>query len=588
MDGQIKQKFDSLPDEAPNIGEANFGAFLDRIGRADIGGQLTESTPWAYFSQEVYREKHLGVKGDGGLGVLAGDITRIAEQLGMPLVVVTPYYSGRSRQALFDFWENDGYETLNPSDHGLEKLGTINIKSKTYNAIPIDIYARRRGSLRMLGLYEPNIGLLYFSESNSDHRLYQEVVSGFAGYRAIRAVGLEPVVVHMNEAATVFSAIAHLDDTLDQVNDFDEALEQVKAMTIYTNHTLLQAAEGEFSIEQFESLVFPNIQNTVAIDWVRAKFTNNKLRLSTLALEIAGKRNGVSKLHSRLSSENYKNHDGQAMTFDSVTNGIANHWISTELLQIYDEGQIFDKFGLTTDFYKNSVEDIDFQSVHDAKKSARRRANQILDNRQDQYGNPIHIPEDAILFDYKRRLVSYKRVSMIFENPDKLASILDSNNAHLIFAGRPHFGDKSMEEQLHDILTVIDNNSSLKERVHYIQNYDEEAGLAMDIGGDCAINVPIVGQEACGTSWMKDIANCKLLISTTDGGVADVSPATYLEVSGQSYDEEVISLYERMEEACVILKNDALLWPKIISQLQAYLPTISGPRMIRDYLNLRF
>ena len=308
---QIKNRFKLLHDETQGSNnKPDFNEFLRKIGREDLGEALTQNTPWAYFSQEVYREKELGVKGDGGLGILAGDISKIAEELSMPLVVVTPYYSGKSRQALFDFWESDGYETLIPGEHGFEKLGTVNLCSLSYSQIPIDVYARRRGSVNAITLYEPNIGLLYYSESNSNHRLYQEVVTGFAGYQAMRTAGIDPVVIHMNEAATVFAAVARLDDVCSQGIDFERALKSVRDMTIYTNHTLLQAAEGVFDIKQFEDLVFANIKNENVINWVRNKFTDGKIRLSTLAIEIAAKKNGVSKLHSRLSSKNYKDHDG--------------------------------------------------------------------------------------------------------------------------------------------------------------------------------------------------------------------------------------------------------------------------------------
>lgn len=585
---QIKDKFQQLSDNDQDfIDKLDFKAFLKQIGREDLGGSITHQTPWAYFSQEVYREKGLGVKGDGGLGILAGDITKIAEELSMPLVVVTPYYSGKSRQALFDFWESDGYETLIPGEHGFEKLGTVEIHSLASNFIPIDVYARRKGSMNIVTLYEPNIGLLYYSESNSDHRLYQEVVTGFAGFMALRLAGVNPAVVHMNEAATVFAAVARLDDICSQGIDFDTAIQSARKTTVYTNHTLLQAAEGVFDIGQFENLVFPNIRNESVINWVRSKFGyDGKIRLSTLALEIAGKKNGVSKLHSRLSSQNYKDHDGNAVEFSDVTNGVSNRWIYKGFLDLYRSIGALNKFDLPADDYVNMLEKLNIKDIIRTKQAGRNRMNQILKFRQDQRGNPIFIPDDAIVFDYKRRLVSYKRFDMIFADTERLAGILESHNAYIVFAGRPHFGDDGMVNELHKILWDIENHPILKERVFYIQNYDEEVATALVFGGNCAINVPIVGQEACGTSWMKDIANCKLLISTTDGGVADVSPAAYLEVSGLTYADEANALYQRMQEACEIIENKDVLMQHVVGQLQAYLPTISGPRMIQDYLGL--
>ena len=92
-----------------------------------------------------------------------------------------------------------------------------------------------------------------------------------------------------------------------------------------------------------------------------------------------------------------------------------------------------------------------------------------------------------------------------------------------------------------------------------------------------------MGEEACGTSWMKDIANLKLLISTPDGGVADIQPIACLEVSGKN---EAESLYYNMEQASAILRCDSAYRRELIRSLGAYLPIISGPRMMAKYLQL--
>ena len=145
-----------------------------------------------------------------------------------------------------------------------------------------------------------------------------------------------------------------------------------------------------------------------------------------------------------------------------------------------------------------------------------------------------------------------------------------------------------MHQKLLEVLKLIDQDPVLRERVHYIQDYDEELGRALAIGSDIAINIPIVGLEACGTSWEKDIANLKILISTNDGGVADIQPIACLEVSGKNYEAEVSSLYVNMHKAAAIAKNDQLLEKHIRHQLDNYLPIISGARMMKDYLKFIF
>ena len=222
------------------------------------------------------------------------------------------------------------------------------------------------------------------------------------------------------------------------------------------------------------------------------------------------------------------------------------------------------------------------------KALGREELNRVLAHRKDQYGNPINIPENAFVFDFKRRFVNYKRPYLPFERLDSLRQILVDYDAHYLLAGKVHQGDRMMYSHLLEILASIDKDPVLRERVHYLQNYDEELGRAMSIGADAAINIPIVGLEACGTSWEKDIANMKLLISTSDGGVADIKPIACLEVTGASYESEVPSLYMNMHKACQVTANDMMLEGHIKKQLTAYLPTISGSRMLKDYLKFLF
>lgn len=584
----FKLIFDEISKKSFNK-KTNFDNFLDSIGRSDLSDKITEKTPWLYLTQEIYREKEFGIMGGGGLGVLAGDMTRVAEKIGLPLVVVTPFYSEKIHQKLTDFHHNYSVETVKPSNFGYIKIGLIKISTLAYPSVPLEVHVKLRNSMMLITLFEPNIGAVYSGESGSDHRLYHEAVTGFGGYEVIKQMGIDPPLIQMNESCTVFGIIAKLDDLVTNGMEFYTALEKVRQSTIYTNHTLLQAAEGEFHYSQFQSMIFPNIKNKSIIDWLSWQFTiDSKIKLSTLAIELSGKRNGVSILHSKISSDNYRNRDGNKVQFNAVTNGISDFWIQPKVIEILHKIGVLDNLDLPTKNYIDNLEKIDINSIKDVKDSGRIFMNEVLSHRQNQYGKTFKIPQKAKVFDIKRRLVSYKRAKMIFNDPDRLLDIIKKHDAYIIISGKPHSGDSEMVDDLFNILTMIANNPILKEHIYYVQNYDEELSKALAIGCDCAINVPVVGQEACGTSWMKDLANLKLLISTTDGGVADIDPPLYLEVSGNFYNQEADMLYQRIEEVCQILDDEKLLRQKIIDQLNGYLPIISGSRMIRDYLNLRF
>ena len=177
---------------------------------------------------------------------------------------------------------------------------------------------------------------------------------------------------------------------------------------------------------------------------------------------------------------------------------------------------------------------------------------------------------------------------MPFEQIDELKAILTEFDAHYVLTGKVWQGDARMYRRLQEILKLVADDEVLRNRVHYLQDYDEALGQALAFGSDVAINVPIIGLEACGTSWEKDIANLKLLISTADGGVADVSPLPCLEVNGITYEDEVRSLYEQMRRAAEALRDDAQLAKLIHKQLIGYLPTLSGARMMKEYLRFLF
>ncbi len=145
-----------------------------------------------------------------------------------------------------------------------------------------------------------------------------------------------------------------------------------------------------------------------------------------------------------------------------------------------------------------------------------------------------------------------------------------------------------MSRKLYRLLETVAADDYLRDHVHYLPDYDEKLAYGLSVGSNAAINVPIVGLEACGTSWMKDVANLNFLISTHDGGVADASASSYLNVSGGNEEEELDMLYQRMEEAMAASENDFDLEYILQQQLEAYLPVISGARMLKDYLDYLF
>ena len=184
--------------------------------------------------------------------------------------------------------------------------------------------------------------------------------------------------------------------------------------------------------------------------------------------------------------------------------------------------------------------------------------------------------------------MDYKRPEMPFRDPARLRAVLEAAGAYYIITGRVHSGDETMSGKLAAVLNTVEQDDYLREHVFYLPDYDERLAYALSVGANAAINIPIVGLEACGTSWMKDVANLDFLISTHDGGVADGPQSAYLNVSGADENEELAALYQRMSEATEASQNDFDLEYLLKQQLAAFLPVISGTRMLRDYIDYLF
>ena len=559
--------------------------FYDAVERHRLTKAISPDRPYTYWTIELYDQKN-GIRGGGGLGVLAADTRRVAEKMGVPFVLITPFYPYEMRQVMENGHLRDERQRVLYQDYGFSLVDSVNIRCSD-ELCRLDVIEKRFGNTRIVAITEPNFRELYADTSGSDHRLYQEVALGFGGYAALKLLGLKPAIMQLNEVATFFAALARLDELASNGMDFYEAVVYTRKHTLYTNHTLVQAAEAEFTYEQFERFVYPNLKSLAVKKWLSDKFVHGRIKLSSVTIEIAELRSGVSKLHARVA--NYHDIAGNKVKFRAVTNGIdMDTWVLPEIMKFYETEEILDKMGAPTINYQDRLAALSEERIREFKSIGRRQLNRVLENRPDQNGRILHFEDDDFIFDFKRRFVDYKRPDLPFRDPMRLRNILESRGAHYIIAGRVHSGDHVMLGRLEHLLELVARDDYLSQHVHYLANYDEELAYALSVGSNVAVNLPIVGLEACGTSWMKDVANLNLLISTHDGGVADGSVNSYLSVTGTSEDEELDMLYRRMEEATACWGNGFDLEYMVQKQLATFLPVISGARMMQEYLDYLF
>ena len=559
--------------------------FYAVTSREHFAKAVSEERPYTYWTIELYDKKN-GIRGGGGLGILAADMRRIAEQMEVPFVLITPFYPSETRQMLKDGRIVDVHYGVDYRNYGFRLIDTVNIKCRG-ELCKLEVIQKTFGKTSILAITEPNFGELYSETNSSDHRLYQEVALGFGGYAALKLIGVKPAIIQLNEVSTFFSALARLDELVTNGMDFYEAVVYTRKHTLYTNHTLVQAAEVEFTREQFDHYVFPNLKSLAVRKWMSDKFEGDKIKLSSVTIEIAELRSGVSKLHSRVA--NYRDIAGNRVKFKPITNGIdLTNWVLPEIMAFYREQWILDDYNVPTENYNTKMIFITTEKIREFKKRGREILNEVLKERLDQNEKILEFGEDDFIFSFKRKMVGYKRPDLPFKSLAKLRRVLEPRGAHYIITGRINSDDPEMMSKIIDILERVKADDYLRDHVHYIADYDEKLAYALSVGSNATINLPVAGTEACGTSWMKDVANMNILISTHDGGVADVSADNYLSVQGTTEAEELESLYHRMKEAIIVDGNDFDLEYTIQRQIEAYLPIISGTRMLKEYLDYLF
>ncbi len=557
--------------------------FLEAKIGPDVRNKLTSRTPWSYTTMEIFLEE-FRVSGRGGLGVLGGDTVLQARDLGIPFIAITPLYSTVLTQNLdSDFYQLQSYKTHTPENEGYKFLLNVPVKTLDHD-VNLSLYEVVDAPVMML--YEPGLGEIFSGSPSDDHRMYQSVMLGFGGKEAKKRLGLEPSVIHLQESATVFEAIALLDEKCSEGKSVEDAIDEIREVCLFTNHTLVPGAIAINTLSQFERFAFPNMKSEKSRDWLSGliKSQGGSINLSLLALLFSGQRNGVSKLHSRIASTQFRQLDGSLASFSPITNGVyLKKWMNPEIYDYYHEQGVLDQFDLPTSDYDKRLMGLDSSRLRTFKDRARDDLVDYLGGRVDQYGRPPQIKNDAEPVFWAKRVDEYKRPGMITADLARVARLANEYNLHFIMSGVVHPENERMKRLLQGVLGEVDQ-SDLRDRFSYIQNYNSELAKYSVRGASVWCNTPRVGEEACGTSWEKP--ESAILISTKDGGPADIEDAPYLQIEGGNEGEERESLYQNLERAGQILRSSDEVWGDFIKkQNAAFLPTKSASRMWRDYIN---
>lgn len=429
--------------------------------------------PIAYFCAEYALEANLPIYA-GGLGILAGDFLREANDQQIPLVAVGLFYDA-DNHAKLEIVTDDQGQPLRIEVPIQDKKVTAQVFKYLVGVIPVFLLntnVEGNNSADRLITHK-----LYVADKET--RLKQEIVLGIGGLRTLEALNIHPRAYHLNEGHSAFLALELFRHEMQERKiGFEEAVATARQRIIFTNHTLAAAGREVYS-NDLVALMLSGYAEEVGIpvaEVVKLGLVQEStiFSMTILSLRLAGRVNAVSKLHAQKAADIWTDHP-----MVPITNGI--------YLKSWD---------------KNGANLIESHNSH----KQRLLTNFGWDHR-------------CLVLGWARRFVEYKRPLAILENLDRFAKIARNSQfpVKLIFSGTPHENDANGQKLLQTLAELIKNK--IGDFVAYIPNYDLEVAQNLVCSCDVWLNTPVVGFEACGTSGMKAALNGTLPCTTRDGWV---------------------------------------------------------------------
>lgn len=516
------------------------------------GEHLSAANPVAYLCAEFAIHESLSIY-SGGLGVLAGDHLKSASDRRVPLVAVGLFYrKGYLRQELDATGEQLALDEDNdPCDLPIELVrdaqGAALIVTLSLPSGTLQIQAWRVGVGRVtLYLLDTDLPENHPEDRVITHQLYaggleerlrQEIVLGRGGVRMLRAIGIEPAVLHLNEGHAAFAAVERAADHVrDAGLTFDEALALVRASTLFTTHTPVPAGHDRFG-EDLIRRYFANADSLLRTTWEqfldlgRAERDRAAFNMTYLATNLAGVINGVSRIHRRVTQEllgvAWPQLLADEVPVTHVTNGVhLATWTQPEVARLLG----VDGRSVTPEDFARRAADLDPWHLWQVRVRARQRLVERMRVRierdvveRGERPAVLHkmldgLDDEALFVGFARRFAPYKRASLLFLDPERLAAIVDSQvrPVRVVLAGKAHPRDGVGREILSQVLALT-RTEPFVGRVFFLEGYDLELARAMLQGCDVWLNTPIRRHEASGTSGMKAAANGALNLSVPDG-----------------------------------------------------------------------
>ncbi len=608
--------------------------------RHDPGETLESTDRIAYFCFEFGFHESFPIY-SGGLGILAGDHCKAASDLRLPLVGVgLLYHQGYFSQTI----DNLGNQQVTYTDFDIEDLPVAPVLRADGSAVCVEVELPHRNV--MVKVWEAKIGhvVLYlldtdlpensFDDRDITHQLYggdrimrieQEIILGVGGARALRELGINPAIWHINEGHAAFMMLERMRNLVRRGLDFDSALEAVAANTVFTTHTAVPAGHDHFSDDMiftyFESFCRDmkiTREQLVALGRVPGSHDFN---MTALAINGSRFHNGVSKIHGNVSAricrELWPQIEPEENPVDYITNGVH---VSTFLAQEWSD--LFDRYlgyewrnNISNTAYWSRLDTIPdhlFWSVRQTLKSQMLYGIRARLSRQNarNHGSEAHLDRLLRLTDpinpniltlgFARRFATYKRAALLFEDLDWLRKIvLDQDRpVLLIFAGKAHPADVPGQDLIRRVSQVA-QLPDFEGRLLLLEGYDLRLARRLVAGVDVWLNSPVYPLEASGTSGMKAGINGTINLSVLDGWWGEgydgkngwaIKPGPENMSASLRDSEESRDFYETLQDDVIPLYYSREKfgyspgWVKMAkNSMMSLLPRYNAARMVGEY-----
>ncbi len=534
----------------------------DRTWGANHAGVL-RPRPVAYFSAEFGLHESLPIY-SGGLGVLAGDHIKSASDLDIPLIGIGLFYGqGYFLQRLDkNGWQHEEYVETDVNQLPMQPAIGV-------NGEPVVVEIATRGASMKAKVWRVKVGRcdLLLLDSNvagnspedldTTSRLYggdartrirQELLLGVGGFRALKAMGITPGVLHLNEGHSGFAVFEAIRTRMEEEGlDFYAAASQIPREVIFTTHTPVPAGHDRFSADLIEEHLGPlreqlgiSHENLMGFGREHPTDYGEPFCMTVLGLKLARRVNAVSSLHGEVSRAMWKglypHHPEDAVPIGHVTNGVhVPSWLAPQMCRLYDRHLGVGWFRQSgADHTWSAIETVDDGELWETHLSlkaqlisfVRRRAREQAE-RRDEPGEILRrldkvLSPDALTIGFARRFATYKRANLLLKDIEQLAVMVNDAKrpVQFVFAGKAHPHDEPGKRVLQQIALMM-RDPDFADKFVFVEDYDINVGRHLVQGVDVWLNNPRRPLEASGTSGQKVVLNGGLNLSILDGWWAE-------------------------------------------------------------------